>query len=211
MIYCWSVKWGSISFAYRQPWRRRCAGEYRGGFMIKVEHLVKRYGTNYALGDISFEIGDGEIVGLLGPNGAGKSTTMNILTGYLSSTSGSAYINGINILEEPAKAKRFIGFLPEQPPLYQDMTVREYLNFVYDLKGVAAAEKAAERAAAETGTESSGRTPAGKPEAGKPAAKGTAAGSTGEKKISAREKRDAHINGIMDKVQVRHDRKENYH
>lgn len=170
--------------------------------MIKVEHLVKRYGTNYALGDISFEIGDGEIVGLLGPNGAGKSTTMNILTGYLSSTSGSAYINGINILEEPAKAKRFIGFLPEQPPLYQDMTVREYLNFVYDLKGVAAAEKAAERTATEPGTESSGRTPAGKPEAGKPAAKGTAACGTGEKKISAREKRDAHINGIMDKVKI---------
>ena len=128
--------------------------------MIKVEHLVKRYGTNYALGDISFEIGDGEIVGLLGPNGAGKSTTMNILTGYLSSTSGSAYINGINILEEPARAKRFIGFLPEQPPLYQDMT------------------------------------------AGKPAARGTAAGGTGEKKISARDKRDAHINGIMDKVKI---------
>lgn len=169
--------------------------------MIKVEHLVKRYGTNYALGDISFEIGDGEIVGLLGPNGAGKSTTMNILTGYLSSTSGSAYINGINVLEEPAKAKRFIGFLPEQPPLYQDMTVREYLNFVYDLKGVAAAEKAAERAAAEDGAES-GKTPAGRSQVGKSAAKGTATGGAGEKKMSARAKRDAHINGIMDKVKI---------
>ena len=169
--------------------------------MIKVEHLVKRYGTNYALGDISFEIGDGEIVGLLGPNGAGKSTTMNILTGYLSSTSGSAYINGINILEEPAKAKRFIGFLPEQPPLYQDMTVREYLNFVYDLKGVAAAEKAAERAAAEDGAES-GKTPAGKSPIGKSAAKGTSTGDAGEKKMSARAKRDAHITGIMDKVKI---------
>ncbi len=103
--------------------------------MVKVEKLVKRYGQNYALDEVSFEIGEGEIVGLLGPNGAGKSTTMNILTGYLSSTSGSAYINGIDILENPIEAKRMIGFLPEQPPVYQDMTVEEYLNFVYDLKG----------------------------------------------------------------------------
>ena len=103
--------------------------------MIKVENLVKRYGQNYAVNDISFEIGEGEVVGLLGPNGAGKSTTMNILTGYLSSTSGRALINGIDILEDPIGAKKMIGFLPEQPPLYQDMTVDEYLNFVYDLKG----------------------------------------------------------------------------
>ena len=103
--------------------------------MVKVEHLVKRYGTNYALDDVSFEIGEGEIVGLLGPNGAGKSTTMNILTGYLSTTSGAAYVNGINILDDPIGAKRYIGFLPEQPPLYPDMTVKEYLNFVYELKG----------------------------------------------------------------------------
>ena len=103
--------------------------------MIKVDHLVKRYGTNYALDDVSFEIGEGEIVGLLGPNGAGKSTTMNILTGYLSTTSGAAYINGINILDDPIGAKKFIGFLPEQPPVYPDMTVSEYLNFVYELKG----------------------------------------------------------------------------
>lgn len=103
--------------------------------MVKVEHLVKRYGQNYALNDVSFEIGEGEIVGLLGPNGAGKSTTMNILTGYLSSTSGTAMINGINMLENPIEAKSMIGFLPEQPPLYQDMTVEEYLNFVYELKG----------------------------------------------------------------------------
>ncbi len=102
--------------------------------MVKVENLVKRYGTNYAVNDISFEIGQGEIVGLLGPNGAGKSTTMNILTGYLSSTSGAAYINGVNILEDPIEAKRHIGFLPEQPPVYADMTVEEYLNFVYELK-----------------------------------------------------------------------------
>ena len=103
--------------------------------MIKAEHLVKRYGYNYALNDVSFEIGEGEIVGLLGPNGAGKSTTMNILTGYLSATSGTAYINGINMIEEPLKAKKLIGFLPEQPPVYPDMTVNEYLNFVYQLKG----------------------------------------------------------------------------
>ena len=103
--------------------------------MIKVDHLVKRYGTNYALDDVSFEIEEGEIVGLLGPNGAGKSTTMNILTGYLSTTSGAAYVNGINILEDPIGAKKFIGFLPEQPPVYPDMTVWEYLNFVYELKG----------------------------------------------------------------------------
>ena len=102
--------------------------------MIKVEHLVKRYGTNYALNDISFHINEGEIVGLLGPNGAGKSTTMNILTGYLSTSSGVAKINGIDILEDPIEAKKLIGFLPEQPPLYPEMTVLEYLNFVYELK-----------------------------------------------------------------------------
>ena len=104
--------------------------------MIKVENLVKRYGSNYALDDISFEIGEGEIVGLLGPNGAGKSTTMNILTGYLSSTSGAAYVNDINIVDNPIEAKKYIGFLPEQPPVYPEMTVNEYLNFVYELKGV---------------------------------------------------------------------------
>lgn len=103
--------------------------------MIRAEHLTKRYGANYALDDVSFEIGKGEIVGLLGPNGAGKSTTMNILTGFLSATSGDAYIDGINILEDPAAVKRKVGYLPEQPPLYPEMTVVEYLNFVYELKG----------------------------------------------------------------------------
>ena len=102
--------------------------------MISIQNLVKRYGSNYALDDISLEIKEGEIVGLLGPNGAGKSTTMNILTGYLSATSGVAKINGIDILENPVEAKKYIGYLPEQPPLYQDMTVMEYLNFVYELK-----------------------------------------------------------------------------
>ncbi len=102
--------------------------------MIKIEHLVKNYGTNCAVDDVSFEVEAGEIVGFLGPNGAGKSTTMNILTGYLSSTSGSASVAGIDILNDPIGAKRLIGYLPEQPPLYPDMTVEEYLNFIYDLK-----------------------------------------------------------------------------
>ena len=104
--------------------------------MIQVEHLVKRYGgTAFALDDVSFEIGEGEIVGLLGPNGAGKSTAMNILTGYLSTTSGRAVIGGVDILEDPLAAKKMIGYLPEQPPVYPDMTVTEYLRFVYELKG----------------------------------------------------------------------------
>ena len=103
--------------------------------MIKIENLVKRYGSNYALNDVSLEIGEGEIVGLLGPNGAGKSTMMNILTGYLAATSGRVTIGDYDIQEEPINAKKLIGFLPEQPPLYPDMTVMEYLNFVYELKG----------------------------------------------------------------------------
>ena len=102
--------------------------------MIEITGLTKNYGTKFAIDDISFTIDKGEIVGFLGPNGAGKSTTMNILTGYLSSTSGEAKIGGIDILENPSEAKKLIGFLPEQPPLYVDMTVNEYLNFVYELK-----------------------------------------------------------------------------
>lgn len=102
--------------------------------MIEIKNLVKRYGKNYAVKDISFTVNDGEIMGFLGPNGAGKSTTMNILTGYLSATEGTCLIGGADILENPTEAKKKIGFLPEQPPLYLDMTVREYLNFVYDLK-----------------------------------------------------------------------------
>lgn len=102
--------------------------------MIKIEHLTKYYGQNPAVNDISFTVGEGEVVGFLGPNGAGKSTTMNMLTGYLSSTSGKCEIDGIDILENPSEAKKLIGFLPEQPPLYYDMTTREYLNFIYDLK-----------------------------------------------------------------------------
>ena len=103
--------------------------------MIDINHLVKNYGSKFAVDDVSFKVGEGEIVGFLGPNGAGKSTTMNILTGYLSSTSGEAKVGGIDILENPDEAKKLIGFLPEQPPLYIDMTVNEYLNFVYEIKG----------------------------------------------------------------------------
>ncbi len=103
--------------------------------MIKIEHLVKNYGKSCAVDDISFEVGKGEIVGFLGPNGAGKSTTMNILTGYLSPTSGSVSVAGINVLDNPIEAKKHIGYLPEQPPLYLDMTVEEYLIFNYNLKG----------------------------------------------------------------------------
>ena len=91
--------------------------------MITVNHLTKRYGSHLAVDDISFTVQDGEIVGFLGPNGAGKSTTMNMLTGYISSSSGEALINDINILDNPIQAKREIGYLPELPPLYQEMTV----------------------------------------------------------------------------------------
>ena len=105
--------------------------------MIKVQHLVKNYGNFCAVDDISFEIERGEIVGLLGPNGAGKSTMMNILTGYLSATFGDVEIGGMNVLDEPLGVKKLVGYLPEQPPLYPDMTVWEYLSFTYDLKGCA--------------------------------------------------------------------------
>lgn len=104
--------------------------------MIQVSHLTKRYGSHVAVDDISFTVDDGCIYGLLGPNGAGKSTTMNVITGYLSPTSGTVTINGHDIQEEPQAAKACIGYLPELPPLYTDMTVREYLNFVAELKGV---------------------------------------------------------------------------
>lgn len=109
--------------------------------MIEVKHLTKRYGSFLAVDDLSFTVEDGQIYGFLGPNGAGKSTTMNILTGYLSSSEGSVSINGYDIFDEPEAAKRQMGYLPEQPPLYGDMTVREYLGFVADLKKVPKAER----------------------------------------------------------------------
>lgn len=103
--------------------------------MIEIKSLTKTFGDKVAVDDLTFTVADGEIMGFLGPNGAGKSTTMNILTGYLSATSGTAVINGADIFEDPKHAKQNIGFLPEQPPLYPDMTVMEYLKFVYELKG----------------------------------------------------------------------------
>jgi ABC-2 type transport system ATP-binding protein len=102
--------------------------------MIEVKNLTKKYGDKTAVNNISFKVEKGEILGFLGPNGAGKSTTMNMLTGYISSTSGQILINGVDILEEPKKAKSYIGYLPEIPPIYVDMTVESYLEFVYDLK-----------------------------------------------------------------------------
>ncbi len=104
--------------------------------MIEINNLVKRYGDKKAVNGISFTVNDDEVLGFLGPNGAGKSTTMNIITGYLSSTSGTVKVNGHDILEEPELAKKEIGYLPENPPLYTDMTVNEYLDFICDLKGV---------------------------------------------------------------------------
>lgn len=104
--------------------------------MIEVKNLVKRYGDHLAVDDLSFSVEKGQIYGFLGPNGAGKSTTMNIITGYIASTGGSVSINGHDILEEPEEAKKCIGYLPEQPPLYFDMTVWEYLKFVAQLKKI---------------------------------------------------------------------------
>lgn len=104
--------------------------------MIEVKHLTKCYGSHRAVSDLSFTIGKGQIYGFLGPNGAGKSTTMNIMTGCLAATSGQVLIDGFDIFEEPRQAKAKIGYLPEQPPLYLDRTVREYLTFVARAKGI---------------------------------------------------------------------------
>lgn len=104
--------------------------------MIEVKNLTKRYGQHLAVDNVTFKVNNGEILGFLGPNGAGKSTTMNIITGYLSATEGSVSIEGHDILDEPELAKKQIGFLPELPPLYMEMTVSEYLNFVSQIKKV---------------------------------------------------------------------------
>lgn len=104
--------------------------------MVEVKNLTKRYGNMTAVDDISFTVETGEILGFLGPNGAGKSTTMNIITGYISSTKGTVTIDGHEILDNPKEAKKKIGYLPEIPPLYVDMTVRKYLSFMFDLKKV---------------------------------------------------------------------------
>ena len=102
--------------------------------MIEVRNISKRYGSQKAVEDVSFCVNEGEILGFLGPNGAGKSTVMNIITGYISSTSGKVLVDGKDIVEAPAYAKKQMGYLPEIPPLYEDMTVKEYLYFIYDLK-----------------------------------------------------------------------------
>ncbi len=104
--------------------------------MIEVKHLTKHYGRQKALDDVSFSLKEGDVLGFLGPNGAGKSTTMNIITGYISSDSGEVLINGVDILDDPTAAKKNIGYLPEQPPLYNDMTVEKYLAFMFELKKV---------------------------------------------------------------------------
>lgn len=110
--------------------------------MIQVDSLVKRYGDHTAVDQLSFQVKKGQIYGFLGPNGAGKSTTMNIMTGYIAANSGTVKINDYDILKEPEKAKKCIGYLPEIPPLYTDMTVREYLLFVAELKKVPKKERA---------------------------------------------------------------------
>lgn len=109
--------------------------------MIEIACLSKLYGRKKALDNISFSVKKGEILGFLGPNGAGKSTTMNIITGYLSSTTGTVTVDGYDILDNPNEVKKRVGYLPEQPPLYVDMTVEEYLNFVYDLKKIKGKDK----------------------------------------------------------------------
>ena len=123
--------------------------------MIEVSHLTKQYGNHLAVDDVSFTVADGQICGLLGPNGAGKSTIMNILTGYLSATSGQVTVTGHHLPEEADAAKACVGYLPEQPPLYPEMTVQEYLTFAAELKGVKKAERKEQvcRAARRTGLE----------------------------------------------------------
>ncbi len=109
--------------------------------MIEVENLVKRYGSHVAVDHLSFHVGKGQIYGFLGPNGAGKSTTMNIMTGYLAATEGTVKINGFDVLKQPEEAKKSIGYLPEIPPLYVDMTVYEYLKFAAELKKIPKADR----------------------------------------------------------------------
>jgi ABC-2 type transport system ATP-binding protein len=111
--------------------------------VIEVEHLTKRYGPVTAVSDVSFQVNKGEILGFLGPNGAGKTTTMRVLTGYMPATEGRCAVAGYDVFEQPIEAKRRIGYLPETPPLYHDMTVREYLHFVAKIKGVPGKERTA--------------------------------------------------------------------
>ena len=109
--------------------------------MITVKNVCKKYGSFVAVDNISFEIDDGEIIGLLGPNGAGKSTTMNMLTGFIEPTSGEILINGVNISKKSKKAKSNIGYMPENVPLYKDLTVKEFINYMAELKYVKGKDK----------------------------------------------------------------------
>lgn len=109
--------------------------------MIQVENITKKYGSFVAVNDISFEIDEGEIVGFLGPNGAGKSTTMNMITGFIEPTSGRIIVDGYDISKKPKKAKRQIGYMPEGVPLYSDLTVKEFVSYMAELKGVPRKER----------------------------------------------------------------------
>jgi ABC-2 type transport system ATP-binding protein len=102
--------------------------------VVEVKNISKKYGSNIALNDVSFSVSEGEVLGFLGPNGAGKSTTMNIITGFLAPTSGTVCVDGLDVLEFPLECKKRIGYLPEKPPLYPEMTVKSYLSFMYGLK-----------------------------------------------------------------------------
>ena len=125
---------GSNGFGRARTAARRQQGESP---VIEVQHLTKRYGRFTAVDDVSFRVDKGEILGFLGPNGAGKTTTMRILTGYMPATTGKAVVAGFDVFDQPLEAKRRTGYLPETPPLYPDMTVRDYLLFVARIKGVA--------------------------------------------------------------------------
>ena len=146
---------------FRSPGRETPAAPLPGWLnkgvfaVIEVSHLNKQYGSHPAIQDLSFTVGDGQIFGLLGPNGAGKSTIMNILTGYLAPTSGEVKVAGFSLPEECQQAKACVGYLPEQPPLYPEMTVQEYLDFVAELKGVKRAQRKEQvlKAARRTGLE----------------------------------------------------------
>src|SRR5438309_3159580 len=122
----------------RKRVKRHAGGEYR---MIEVDHLSKYYGPVTAIRDLSFRVEQGEILGFLGPNGAGKTTTMRILTGFMPATEGKAIVAGFDVFDQPLEAKRRTGYLPETPPLYPDMTIHEYLDFVAKLKGVPVGER----------------------------------------------------------------------
>ena len=125
-------------YTVKADWGGPCPSPFlkEGICVIEVKNLVKRYGDHYAVNHLSFTVEDGQIFGFLGPNGAGKSTTMNIMTGYLAATEGQVLVEGHDILEEPEAARACIGYLPEIPPLYPDMTVEEYLRFCAELKKI---------------------------------------------------------------------------